>query len=68
MTIGESRGAVAPLGIAQRKRTSQWGEEAKRTRGLPLGGWEDAKRPGGIEKGGFPPSGAGFRFLVLRAK
>lgn len=24
----------------------------------PLGGWEAACRPGGIEKGGFPPSAA----------
>lgn len=35
-----------------------WGEDRLRSRGLPLGGMGGRLRPGGIEKGGFPPSGA----------
>ena len=73
---GESRGAVAPLGIAQRKRTNfspgarrlvgqhgrangahDCGVRPLRGRGAqrPGGMGGRRSRPGGIEKGGFPP-------------
>ena len=73
---GESRGAVAPLGIAQRKRTNsspgacrlvgQYGRAngahdcgvrplCGRGAQRPGGMGGRRSRPGGIEKGGFPP-------------